>query len=182
MWDNKEFRIQMKQNIILKHEKIMLSSDMCRLFLQMHFISDGTDETAWYHCSGFAPLSSYKIEKTEDALYILEEVLLILNKSAEYFISPAKVTVTADTVFYNKDTDEVRMAYVPMDLKNRSLRKNLAAFTLQLKHDIRDGKSHYLTDASKYLLQHNYDFQDMISKVGTYKRQLYLENHQQSCL
>jgi len=178
MWQNSEFKIRLNQDSILDYEMIMLSSGMCSLFLQMHFISDGTDETAWYHCSGFAPISSYKVEKTEDALYILEKVLLILNKSVEYFISPAKVTITADTVFYNKDTDEVKMAYIPLDIKKRSLRRNLAVFTNQLKQDIRDGKGHYLTDASKYILQHNYDFQDMISKVGTFKRQLYLETHQ----
>ena len=178
MWTNREFKIRLHQDSILEYEKIMLSSDMCSLFLQMHFISDGISETAWYHCSGFAPLSSYKIEKTEDALYILEKVLLILNRSVEYFISPAKAAVTTDTVFYNKDTDEVKMAYVPLDARKRSLRKNLAVFTNQLKQDLRDGKGHYLTDASKYILQHNYDFQDMISKVGTYKRQLYLETHQ----
>lgn len=178
MWNNKEFKISLELGCIHEYEKIMLSSGMCSFFLPMQFLDDDTAETAWYNCSGFAPLSSYQIEKTEDALYILEKVLLILNKSVEYFISPAKTTISTETVFYNKDTDEVKMAYIPLNTQKQNMRKNLASFTIQLKQDIRDGRSSYLTDASKYILQHNYDFKDMINKVGTYKRQLYLETHQ----
>lgn len=175
MWENKEFRVRLEENSMRDYERIMLTSGECGFFMPMGFIGEEGGEVACYDCSGFAPLSSYSIEKTEDALYILESVLLIVGKSVEYLISPAKITVTEDTVFYNKETGQVKIAYIPVIGENISMRSNLSAFIDQLSQNICDGKGHYLLESKKYIMHHNYYIREMVNKVGLFKRQLYSE-------
>lgn len=181
MWENREFSIRLEENTFRNYEKIMLSSGECSYFMPMGFISEDGMEVVSYDCSGFAPLSSYRVEKTEDALYILECVLLIAGRSVEYFITPARITINTDTVFYNKETSQVKIAYVPAAGDNLSIRRNLAAFIKQLKQDICDGNEKYLDEAEKFIMYHNYYIREMVNKVGLFKRQLYTESKQNCC-
>lgn len=175
MWENREFRIKLEENAFRDYEKIMLSSGECNFFMPMGFMGEGESEFVSYDCSGFAPLSSYRVEKTEDALYILECVLLIVGKSIEYFITPAKITISTDTVFYNKDTSQVKIAYIPIGNDNVSMRHNLISFIKQLKEDICDGNEKYLEETEKLIMYHNYYIREMVNKIGLFKRQIYNE-------
>lgn len=178
MWNNSEFKIRLEENTMRDYERIMLSSGKCNFFMPMGFMGDDDGEVVSYDCSGFAPLSNYRIEKTEDALYILECVLMIVGKSVEFLITPARITINVDTVFYNKDTGQVKIAYVPISENRASVRRSLAFFIEQLKADIRDGNENYLNEASRYIMYHNYYIREMVNKIGLFKRQLYMENKQ----
>lgn len=178
MWGNSEFRIRLEENTMRDYERIMLTSGECSLFMPMGFVGEEGGEVACYDCSGFAPLSSYRVEKTDDALYILENVLLIIGRSVEYLITPAKITVTSDTVFYNKETGQVKIAYIPVSGEIMSMRNNLARFIDQLGQDICDGNEQYLAEAKKYIMHHNYYIREMVNKIGLFKRQLYVESGQ----
>ena len=175
MWLENEFKIRLEENTMRDYEKIMLTSGECNLFMPMGFIGDENGEVVCYDCSGFAPLSSYSVEKTEDALYILECVLLIVGRAVEYLITPARITINEDTVFYNKETGRVKIAYVPLTDTQASIRSNLVSFIDQLKDNIKDGNDHYLDDAAKFITYHNYYIKEMVNKVGLFKRQLYTE-------
>ena len=177
MWENKNFRVRLEENAMQDFEKVMLTSGECNLFIPMGFVSENGREYGNYNCSGFAPLSSYRIERTEDALYILENVLIILKSAVEYYIDPAKVTVTSDTVFYNKDTGQIKIAYIPLRAERINRRKNIVSFIGQLKIELCDGKEKYLVEAAKYIYYHNYSLREMINKAGMLKRQLYMELH-----
>ena len=180
MWLENEFKIRLEENTMRNYEKIMLTSGECNLFMPMGFIGDDNGEVVCYDCSGFAPLSSYSVEKTEDALYILECVLLIVGKAVEYLITPARITINEDTVFYNKETGKVKIAYVPLKDEKASIRGNLVNFIEQLKVNIKDGKEHYLDETSKFITYHNYYIREMVNKVGLFKRQLYTEGIQKN--
>ncbi len=175
MWNSMDFKTEIKKDSIADFEKIMLSSGQCRFFIPMGFMANGEGETVQYDCSGFAPLSRYRIERTDDALYLLEQVLIILGSSVEYFITPWKITLDTNTVFYNKETGEVKMAYVPAADKKHNLRKNIAVFTEQLRRDIKDGNAKYLEMTIKYIYYNNYSIRDIINKIGMFRRQLYLD-------
>ena len=181
MWENREFRIRLEENTFRDYEKIMLSSGECSYFMPMGFMGEEGMEVVRYDCSGFAPLSSYRVEKTDDALYILESILLIVGRSIEYLITPARITITTDTVFYNKETSQVKIAYVPAAGENISIRRNLVSFIRQLKEDICDGNEKYLDEAEKFIMYHNYYIREMVNKVGLFKRQLYTESKQNNC-
>lgn len=176
MWENREFRIRMEENTFRDYERIMLTSGECSFFMPMGFMGEDDGEVVCYDCSGFAPLSSYRIERTEDALYILECVLLIAGKAVEYLITPARITVTEDTVFYNKETGQVKIAYVPVPGKRISIRENMVRFIKQLKVNIRDGREGYLDEAERYIMQHNYYIREMVNKIGMFKRQIYAQH------
>jgi len=180
MWENKEFSIRIEEDAFRNHERIMLSSGECSYFMPMGFMSEDGMEVVRYDCSGFAPLSSYRIEKTDDALYILECVLLIAGKSIEYLITPGRITINMDTVFYNKETSQVKIAYVPATGDNVSIRRSLVSFIKELKSDICDGKGKYLEEAEKFIMYHNYYIREMVNKVGLFKRQLYTEYKQKN--
>ena len=175
MWENSDFRIRLKENSIAEHEKIMLSSGQCEIFMPMGFLGDEEGVIASYDCSGFAPLSGYRIESTEDALYLLERTLIILGNAVQYFITPAKVMLTTNTVFYNRDTGQVKIAYVPLGGEDVDLKQNIVAFIEQLKADLRDGREDFLTQASRYIYYKNYYINDIITKVALMKRQIYAE-------
>lgn len=181
MWENREFSIRLEENTFRDYEKIMLSSGECSYFMPMGFMGEEGMEVVRYDCSGFAPLSSYRVEKTDDALYILESILLIVGRSIEYLITPARITITTDTVFYNKETSQVKIAYVPAAGENISIRRNLVSFIRQLKEDICDGNEKYLDEAEKFIMYHNYYIREMVNKVGLFKRQLYTESKQNNC-
>ena len=174
MWDNKEYSLRLKENSVLDFEKIMLTSGECSLFMPMGFMTADEGETVCYDCSGFIPLSRYQIEKTDDALYIIENILIILNRAVEYLLDPAKVTLTTDTVFYNKETGEVKITYVPLSSDQVNIKKSLVGFIGQLRRDIRDRFADYLTETAKYIYYYNYNLTDIVNKVGLFRREIYI--------
>lgn len=178
MWDNREYSIRLEENAMLDFEKIMLTSGECSLFMPMGFMSAENGEMVCYDCSGFMPLSRYQIEKTDDALYILENSLLILGKAVEYLITPAKVTLNTDTVFYNKETGEVKIAYVPSCKEKINLKKNIVGFIGQLKAEIRDNYGQYLIEVAKCIYYYNYHINDIVNKIGLYRREIYMKDKQ----
>ena len=105
MWENNEYRMCFREDSILDFERAMLSSGECSYLLPMMFISSDSKHVVYYDCKGFVPLSRYTVDKTEDALFILEKVLIILSNALGYLITPAKISLSTDTVFYNAETD-----------------------------------------------------------------------------
>ena len=174
MWENKDFRVRLEENTMRNLEKIMLTSGECSLFMPMGFMNEKGGEYGCYDCSGFIPLSRYQIEKTDDALYIMENILIILNRAVEYLLDPAKVTLTTDTVFYNKETGEVKITYVPLSSDQVNIKKSLVGFIGQLRRDIRDRFADYLTETAKYIYYYNYNLTDIVNKVGLFRREIYI--------
>ena len=176
MWDD-EYKITFKEDSILDYERIILTSGDCSYLIPMSFVGENGEQVAYYNCSGFAPLSTYSIERTDDALFVLEKVMLILGRVVEYLITPAKITLSTDTVFYNQDTGDIKIAYVPLPSEAVSIRHNLIKFIAQLKVDIKDGNGIYLDKLARLIHYGNYHINDIISRIGLLKRELYLKTN-----
>ena len=172
MWDD-EYKITFEENTIHDYERVMLTSGDCDYLIPMTFIGENGKETAYYNCSGFAALSTYSIEKTDDALFVLEKVLLILEHVVEYLISPAKVTLNDKKVFYRQESGQIKIAYVPMTDEAVSLRRNLLKFIALLKADIKDGNGGYLDKIARLIHYGNYRTGEVISQIGMLRRELY---------
>lgn len=173
MWDNNEYKIFFKDDSILDFEQIMLSSGKCPNLLPMHFIGEYSGRTAYYDCGGFVPLSHYQVCSTDDALFVLEKVLIIVSSIVDYLLSPAKATLTTDTVFYHPETGEIKIAYVPSSESPHSLRMNLLILISQLKKDVNDSYVHYLDDFARIIHANNYQLRELISMLGSIRRELY---------
>lgn len=181
MWNSNGYSLKLKENSVLDFEKIMLTSGECSLFMPMGFMGADEGETVCYDCSGFTPLSRYQIEKTDDAFFILESTVIIINRAVEYLLDPSKVTLNTDTVFYNRETGEVKITYVPLCCGEEDLRKNLVRFIGQLRREIHDRYSGYLVELAKYIYYYNYSLTDIINKIGNYRRKIYIsENEKES--
>ncbi|MDD4200325.1 MAG: DUF6382 domain-containing protein [Eubacteriales bacterium] len=175
MWENNEYKMCMREESILDYERVMLSSGECNYLIPMLFIGEKDKLTAYYDCRGFVPLSRYKIEKTTDALYIMEKVLLIMSNVIEYLITPSKILLTTDTVFYDTESEKIKIAYVPADDNQDSLRRNLINIIAQLKAEICDGQGEYLDRLANLVYANNYTLRDLVNKLGLLRRELYSE-------
>lgn len=173
MWENNDYKMCMREESILDFERVMLSSGECSYLIPMLFIGETDKLTAYYDCRGFIPLSKYKVEKTADALYIMEKVLLIMSNVVEYLITPSKVMLTTETVFYDTDSGEIKIAYVPVDDDQDSLRRNLITIIAQLKADICDDYGEYLNRLANLVYSNNYHLRDLVNKLGLIRRELY---------
>ena len=180
MWENEEFKMTFKEDAIHEYERVILTSGDCNHLIPMSFIGEDNKEIVYYNCSGFASISTFRVEKTDDALFIIEKVLLILSNIVEYLITPAKVTLNTDTVFYNQDSGEIKIAYVPLSGEAVSLRRNLIKFIAQLKADVKDGNGTYLDKVARQIHYGNYRIKEIISLVGLLQRELYSQTNASS--
>ena len=175
MWEKGRVEAEAEKGAVKEFEKIMLSSGRCGLFLPMAFMSQGDRERMYYFCSGFAPLSSYRVERTDDALFLLERTVMILKSAVEYMIMPSGITLSTETVFYNKETEEVKIAYIPLPEENRELRKNIVRLTGQLMADVRDCHKSCLRELAGYVYCSNYGMKDIIRRISLIRRRLHSE-------
>ena len=100
-----------------------------------------------------------------------------MNRTVEYLLDPSKVTLNTDTVFYNKETGEVKITYVPLCSEKTDLRKNLVGFIGQLKRDVNDVYSDYLMQTAKYIYYYNYNMTDVVNKIGVFRREIFVKEN-----
>ena len=175
MWENNEYRMCFREESILDFERAMLSSGECSHLLPMLFLSSDSKHIVYYDCKGFVPLSRYRVDKTEDALFILEKVLIILSSAIEYLITPAKILLSTDTVFFCAETGEIKIAYVPVKEEPAGSSKNLLRLIAQLKADVTDGYKGYLDRFASVVYANNYHLRELTDKMGLLRRELYLQ-------
>ncbi len=175
MWENNEYKLCFKEDSILDFERIMLSSGECDYLLPMLFLGGSSRQVAYYDCRGFVPLSRYRVDRTEDALFILERVLIILSRAIEYLITPAKVSLSTDTVFFNAETGEIKIAYVPVKEVPAGSSINLLRLIAQLKADVTDEYKSYLDRFAAVVYGNNYHLRELTDRMGLLRRELYLQ-------
>ena len=175
MWENNEYRLCFREDSILDFERAMLSSGECSYLLPMLFVSGDSKHVAYYNCNGFVPLSRYRVDRTEDALFILERVLIILSCAIEYLITPAKISLSTDTVFFNAETGDIKIAYVPVQEVPAGSSKNLLRFIAQLKAEVTDGYKDYLDRFAGLVYGNNYHLRELTDRMGLLRRELYLK-------
>lgn len=173
MWENNEYRMCFREDSILDFERAMLSSGECSYLLPMMFISSDSKHVVYYDCKGFVPLSRYTVDKTEDALFILEKVLIILSNALGYLITPAKISLSTDTVFYNAETGEIKIAYVPMREEPAGSSKNLLRLIAQLRSEVMDGYRNYLDRFAAVVYENKYHLRELTNQMGLLRRELY---------
>ena len=79
-------------------------------------------------------------------------------------------------MFYNKETGEVKIAYVPVENSSEALRKNIVKFLLDIKADVKDDRGGYIGRIAKHICSSNYYIRDIINKIGIYRREIYILN------
>lgn len=173
MWENNEYKMKFNGSKVLEYEKVMLSSGECDYLIPMIFIGEESEQVAYYDCSGFVPLKAYSVGTTEDAFFIIENVLLIMCRVGDYLITPSKISLNKDTVFFNIETGEIKIAYVPATERAADLKRNLLCLIAQLKADVTDGHGDYLDRFARTIHYGNYHVDELINRLGLLRRELY---------
>ena len=170
MWENGIYQITTERDLFYQFERVMLTDSGCRFFIPMHFMFEDDQLCAVYECSGYAPLSSFRVERTEDALYIMEKTCLILHRAPEYLIDPERITLTSDMVFYQIESSDVRIAFLPRKHDSTNLRKRLILFLAELKKDIRDHEAPLLDQLARSMYYGSLDMLSLITQIGILRR------------
>ncbi|MCI8647798.1 MAG: hypothetical protein HFE76_13650 [Firmicutes bacterium] len=169
---NHDFKLKLKEGAVKEYEKVVLSSGFCDLFMPMAFVSCEEGELVSYHCSGYTALRQCRISDAKEALDILETIFQMVHKSTEYLITPSKITLDMNTIFYNKDTRQVKIAYVPVERQELSLRENMVGFITQMENNVQDGSYRYLEAVKNKIEENNYYISDMVNLIGEMKRSM----------
>lgn len=169
---NSDFRIKLKEGAVKEYEKVVLSSGLCDLFIPMGFVSSEDGEMICYQCSGYASLRQCNITEAKEAFEILEKTFILVSRAGEYLITPSKITLTMDTIFYNRETKQVKIAYVPIDRMECSLQENMAEFIAQMGQAVKGTGSHYLDNIRIQMEENNYYIGDLINRIGEMRRKL----------
>lgn len=163
------FRIHLKEGAIKDYEKIILT-EVNDIFMPMGFVNFDEGEIVTYNCSGYSSLSQCNISEVLEALDILERTFMLVSRASEYLISPNMITLNLDTIFYDRETRQVRIAYVPVDRENASLRENLAGFITEMKVCLHDQAKTYIDKVKVQMEENNYYIQDLINIIGDIRR------------
>ncbi len=169
---NNDFKLQLKDGSIKDFEKIVLSSGICELFMPMGFVRMEDGELVSYNCSGYTSLRQCELKEAAEAFEILEKTLILVNRAGEYLITPGKITLSMDTIFYNRKTKQVRIAYVPVEENQLSLRENMSEFFSQMKEKISGKERGYLEKVKSQMEERNYYIGDLINMIGEIRRTL----------
>lgn len=166
---NNDFKLKLKEGSIREYEKIVLSQ-INDIFMPMGFVSTGEGEIVSYNCSGYAALRQCKITEVLEALEILERTLVLVGRAGEYLITPRKIMLSIDTIFYNRDSRHVKIAYVPVENENATLRENMTHFITEMEKNVIGAGKTYLQDVKKEMDENNYYIQDLINVIGEIRR------------
>ncbi len=172
MWERNNYRLTFSKNPFYQHEQVILASGTCPGFFPVSFLRHEQGLDATYDCSGFAPLSSFRIERTEDALYLMEETLRILDRAPEYLLAPERAVIRTETVFYDKKSGRIRIAFIPMASGSSALLRSLLLFLAQLKQDLRDTHTGIIDRFARDMYYNCLNTGDMIRVIGSARRQL----------
>jgi len=173
---NNNFQLQLKEGDIKEFEKVVLSSGICNLFMPMGFVSSEDGELVSYDCSGYTALSQCDITQVKEAFDILEKTFLIISRAGEYLISPSKITLSKETIFYNEQTQAVRIAYVPVKTQWANLSENMMGLIREMEAEVRGNNKVYLEKIRRHLDRNNYYIKDLINLIGELKREVYVNS------
>ena len=154
------------------HEIAVLGMGRCSAFLPTTFMWDDETLTAVYECTGFSPLSDFRIEHTADILYILEKLLTGLQRSQEHLILPERILLSSETVFYDQKTGSIRMAFVPVKVSEPDIHRNLLQFLLSIRVDLCDHFHSYIDRFAHRSVDENMDIDSMLTLVGLLRREI----------
>lgn len=163
------FRLELKEGAIKDFEKVILS-EVNDIFMPMGFVSCDEGEVVSYNCSGYASLNQCNVTEVLEALEILERTFLLISRAGEYLITPSMITLNMDTIFYDRGSGQVRIAYVPVEKENCSLRENLAGFITEIEGKVREDGKPYLDKVKTQMEENNYYIRDLINVIGDIRR------------
>ena len=119
----------------------------------------------------------FEAENGLEALEILERTLVLVSRASEYLISPNMITLNLDTIFFDRQSRQVRIAYVPVECEASNLRENMSGFIKEMGENIHEKGRIYIDKVRSQMEENNYYIQDLINIIGEIRRAAVRELH-----
>ncbi len=158
-------------NELKDFEMSILSDQICSSFIPTSFIRETDRLTAIYSYDGFLKISQCRFREIIQLLNLVERVIRELVKSGSYYLDYGRVELTCDTVFYCSETQEVKLAYIPIK-EDGSFGSNLTEFVTGLKNCYFGNSVEYLDRLTAFLQENNYGTDDILNKIIELKREV----------
>ena len=163
-----------KESIKLFEERI-LASGLCDVIVPMSFQTGKNVKSVTYDCSGYASVRDLEPKNIREIYEILEKTLITLSKSTEFLISPEKITLNIDCVFYNLRSRRVRIAYIPSE--RGTVWEHIYGFAMELMNMAEEEAKNYLSELLEEGRLNNYNIRDMAKIVREQKRILFAKKN-----
>lgn len=150
------------------HERMLASEDISGSFLQTSFIEKGDVITAIYRYEGYLKVSECRFRNQKQLLNLIERVIGQIKHASDYYVSADRLEISADTVFYRVDDEDVRMAFVLSE--GGDFKKSLIAFCNELTDRFSNGSTEGIDMLISFLTTMAAGFEDMKAEIERIKR------------
>lgn len=158
-------------NELKEFEMNILSDQICSSFIPTSFIRETDRLTAIYSYDGFLKISQCRFKEILQPLNLVERVIRELVKGGSYYLDCSRAEITCDTVFYCSETQEVKLAYIPVK-EDGNFGSNLTEFVTELKNCYFGNSVEYLDRLTSFLQENNYSTDDILNKIIELKREV----------
>lgn len=109
------FEMTYEKDIIHKYERDIVADGICDSFIPASFFREEDKLKVIYNYDGYVRISECRFREIIQLLNLIDRVILNIEKAMDCFIDINRISFTSDTVFYNQQTEDVRMAFMVSD-------------------------------------------------------------------
>lgn len=159
------------KGMIREYEQKVISDGICESFIPISFIDEGSKMRLIYKYDGYLMISECRFRQIIQLFNIIDLVIMNVEEAFDYMIEPARLEIKGNTVFYRRDTEEIRLAFSVSD-NDSGFTENLISFMneLMLRYDGNSGE--YMDKLKEYILKYNPDFSSIRKKIKELKMQI----------
>lgn len=166
-----KFEKEYFNNELKEFEMNILTDQVCSSFVPTSFIKETDRLTAIYSYDGFLKISQCRFKDIIQPLNLVERVIRELVRGGSYYLDYSRAELTCDTVFYCSESQEIKLAYIPVK-EAGSFGSNLIEFITQLKNCYFGNSAEYLDRLIAFLRENNYSTDEIINRIIELKREV----------
>lgn len=150
-------------------ERELVADGICKSFIPASFIREEDRIKVIYSYDGYVKLSELRLNAVE-ILELIESIILKIEEAADLLVDFNRLSFDTDTLFYNQESRDVRMAFVVSD-EGCVFSEKLSSLFCSLK-DICTEDGAFLDRLSRSALKGNTDLSVISERVRKLKIEL----------
>ena len=159
---------------IMIFEERVLMSGLCDFTVPVSVMSMGGKKQIIYHIDGYISVASMEFDKVSKVFEIVEKTIWALGRSREFLIDPGKITLTCETVFYNRRKKDVKIAYIPVPRPKYRVNDSISSFMGELAERTSGESKRYLMTAREKIQGEGLSLDDALDYIKEVRRELIL--------
>lgn len=164
--------MEINSDDIKPFEEKVIMSGMCDFTVPTTISALGNKKQVIYNFEGYTALRDMTFVGVKILFEILEKTFVAFKRAGEFLIDPAKVTLTCDTVFYNKKQRDVKIAYIPVGRPKYVVMGSVTSLLDELTERLDGDAVKYLVMTKGDIEKDNYTLEDTIEYIKALRREL----------